>query len=149
MSYLILLAIALAVGWWLTGRRAASLNERLYLRRRGYEPSDRSGSARQVDKDAYLFSLIESLGDLSPFARERAAHELSRLCEGGNRDPRMFSGLVSALDDSDSSVRRAVAGALANLGDAEAIGHLKRRFEVEESAPARVSIQKAIEKLQK
>jgi HEAT repeat protein len=147
MSYLVLLAIALAVGWWLTGSRASSLNERVYLRRRGYEPAQKPEPTPKVDRDAYLFSLIESLNDLSPFARERAAQELGRISESGNRDPRMLSGLLSALNDSDASVRRAVATALASLGDVEAVEHLRKRVEIEESAPARVSMQKAIEKL--
>src|SRR5262245_48979554 len=115
MSFLVFIAIILAIAWWLSGRRASSLNERLYLRRRGYTGNDQPEPRPQVSRDAHLFSLIESLGDLSPFARERAAEELGRICESGNRDQRMASGLVKALNDNDASVRRAAAHALASL----------------------------------
>lgn len=94
-----------------------------------------------------LFSLIESLSDISPFARQRAAEDLSRMCIEGNRDPRMLSSLVATLDDSDASVRSAVAIALRNLGDRASVEPLKRRLEVEESIHVRTSLERALERL--
>jgi len=147
MSYLVFIAIILALAWWLSGRRAASLNERLYLRRRGYGGNEQPEPKPQISRDAHLLGLIESLGDLSPFARERAAEELGRMCESGNRDARMTTALVKALDDNDASVRRAAAHALGNLGGEEAAESLKRRIEIEESFAVRNVLQKALGKI--
>jgi len=101
-----------------------------------------------VTRDTRLFSLIESLGDLSPFARQRAAEDLARLCQSGGRDERMLPPLLTALEDSDASVRRAAANALTQLGSPDALAPLKRRLEVEESIHVRASLQRAIERLQ-
>ena len=138
MVFLILIVvIIIAVMWWVNGERALSRNERLYLKRRGYEPPSEVEAGAPVPKDARLFSLIESLSDISPFARQRAAEDLSRMCLEGNRDSRMLPSLIVALDDSDASVRSAVAIALRNLGDRASVEPLKRRLELEESIHVR------------
>jgi HEAT repeat protein len=150
MPLLILLIIVIgAIIWWLSGNRALSLNERLYLKRRGYAPDLGTPSVPgpPVSPDTRLNNLLESLGDLSPYSRQRAAEDLSEMCVRGERDARMFSALVTALDDGDASVRAAVAVALANLGDQRATDRLRRRLELEESIQARTSIRRAIEKL--
>lgn len=69
------------------------------------------------------------------------------MCIEGNRDPRMLSSLVATLDDSDASVRSAVAIALRNLGDRASVEPLKRRLEVEESIHVRTSLERALERL--
>ena len=145
MFFLILfVAVIIAVIWWLRGERALSRNERLYLKRRGYEPPAEIKAHPPVSKDAHLFSLIESLSDISPFARQRAAEDLTRMCLDGNRDSRMLSSLVDALDDNDASVRRAVVMALSNLSDRSSIDALRRRMDVEESIQVRVSLEHAL-----
>ena len=149
MPLLILVSVILiAVAWWLNSQRAVSRNERAYLKRRGYEPpSEAEAAARPVSKDAHLFSLIESLSDISPFARQRAAEDLTRMCTEGHADPRMLPSLIVALDDSDSSVRRAVATALAHLSDPSSVDALKRRMDLEESIQVRVSLEQALARL--
>ena len=148
MLFLILIVlIIIGVIWWLRSERVLNRNERLYLKRRGYEPPSQSDAGPPVSKDVRLFSLIESLSDISRFARQRAAEDLSRMCVEGNRDPRMLSGLVTALGDSDASVRTAVVKALANLSDPASIDALKHRMDVEESIQVRVSLQQALAKL--
>jgi hypothetical protein len=107
----------------------------------------KSKPAHLSRKTPCLFSLIESLSDISPYARQRAAEDLSRMCIEGNRDPRMLSSLVATLDDSDASVRSAVAIALRNLGDRASVEPLKRRLEVEESLHVRPSLERALERL--
>jgi hypothetical protein len=144
---LIVVVIIIAVMWWVNGERALSRNERLYLKRRGYEPPSEVEASAPVPKDAHLFSLIESLSDISPFARQRAAEDLSRMCVEGQGDPRMLPSLIVALDDSEASVRRAVATALANLSDSSSIDALRRRMDVEESIQVRASLEQALAKL--
>ena len=144
----LLVLIALAVAWWLRSERALSRNERAYLKRRGYEVGESDEPGPPVRTDVRLFSLIESLGDISPFSRQRAAEELARMCKEGRRDPRMLSSLVGTLDDSDASVRCAVASALGDLGDPRAIEPLKRRKEIEESIHVRAVLHTALEKLE-
>ena len=139
--------VFVVVLWRLNSKKSLSRNEKLYLKRRGYETADEIESGPPVSSDARLFSLIESLGDLSPYARQRAAEDLSRMCEEGCRDPRMLSSLITALDDRDASVRSAVADALGNLGAAGAIEPLKRREEIEESIHVRAALGKALAKL--
>ncbi|MCI0489827.1 MAG: HEAT repeat domain-containing protein [Blastocatellia bacterium] len=141
--------VFIVVLWWLNSNKALSRNEKLYLKRRGYEIEEAPPAGPPVSSDTRLFGLIESLGDLSPYARQRAAEDLSRLCEEGRRDTRMLSSLVTALDDSDASVRGAVAIALGNLGDARAIEPLNQRNEIEESIHVRAALRRAIEKLEK
>jgi HEAT repeat protein len=148
MPLIILIALIIAgLIWWARSERALNYNERLYLKRRGYASDDGHGAGPPVAKDTRLFNLIESLGDLSPFSRQRAAEDLSRMCEAGGRDVRMLPALVAALDDKEASVRSAVAAALGNLGNAEALASLKQRLENEESIHVRSSLQKAIDKL--
>ncbi|HKP86141.1 MAG TPA: HEAT repeat domain-containing protein [Blastocatellia bacterium] len=143
---LIVLVVVAAV-WWVNSQRTLSANERLYLKRRGYVSEGDSHTGPPIPKDARLFSLIESLGDISPFARQRAAEELSRLCSSGQRDPRMLSSLISALDDSDAAVRSSAATALSNLGDVAAVEPLRRRLDDEASIHVRAAVRRAIEKL--
>ena len=148
MLFLILfVVIIIAVMWWVNGERALSRNERLYLKRRGYEPPSEVEAGPPVSKDTRLFSLIESLSDISPFARQRAAEDLSLMCIEGNRDPRMLSSLVATLEDSDASVRGAAATALGNLGDPAATEALKRRLEEEESVHTRTALDRSLQKL--
>jgi hypothetical protein len=148
MLFLILIVvIIIAVMWWLNGERALSRNEKLYLKRRGYEPPSEVEAGPPVSKDTRLFSLIESLSDISPFARQRAAEDLSRMCVEGSRDSRMLSGLLVALGDSEASVRAAAATALGNLGDARATESLMRRLEEEESVHTRTALERSLQKL--
>jgi HEAT repeat protein len=144
---IILVLIALIVGWWLRSERALSRNERAYLKRRGYDFDEEEETGPPPPSDTRLFNLIESLGDISPYSRQRAAEELARMCKEGRRDPRMLSSLVSTLDDRDASVRSAAASALGYLGDARAIEPIKRRIEQEESIHVRAALQNALEKL--
>ena len=146
---LIILAtvIVAAIVWWVKSERSISRNEKLYLKRRGYDAGDGAAQGPPVNKDTRLFSLIESLGDLSPFARQRAAEELSRMCEEGRGDSRMLPALLAALNDRDASVRGAVAAALANLGDQQAVEALKVRRDEDESIHVKAALDKAIQKL--
>ena len=143
-----LIVIVVALVWWFNSERAISRNERQYLKRRGYDAGEPPAEGPPVHKDTLLYSLIESLGDLSPFARQRAAEGLSRMCEEGRGDRRMLPALLAALNDRDASVRGAVAAALANLGDVQAIETLKSRLEEEESIHVKAAFSKAIEKLE-
>jgi hypothetical protein len=148
MPLIILIVVAVvAILWWANGRRTLSANERFYLKQRGYAGAEELEPGPPIPKDTRLFSLIESLNDLSPFARQRAAGELSRLCASGQRDPRMLSALVVALSDSDATVRSTAAIALGNLGERGAVEPLKRRLDEEESIHVRAALQKAIAKL--
>lgn len=148
MPLILILVLVIGIVWWMKSQRTLSLNERLYLRRRGYAVEEPIASGPPVPKDTRLINLIESLGDLSPFARQRAAEDLSRMCEAGQRDPRMLPSLIVALNDSDASVRGMVAAALGNLSDMEAVDPLRRRLEVEESIHVRGALRKALQKLE-
>ena len=148
MPLIIFVVLVIAIVWWVKSERALSRNERLYLKRRGYSSDEPLQPAPPVTKESRLLSLIESLGDLSPYARKKAAEDIARMCEGGQRDERIFPSLVVALADSDAQVRSAVAAALWHFGNAEAIEPLKQRLEVEESIHVRSALKKAIEKLQ-
>lgn len=141
------IVIVLALIYAFRSERGLNLNERLYLKRRGYEPPIEFGDGPPVSKDDRLFGLIESLSDVSAYGRQRAAEDLSRMCESGHRDPRMLSSLIAALDDSDASVRGAVAMALGNLRDPASIEPLGRRLDLEESIHVKVLLEQALEKL--
>ena len=143
----LIIVIVVALIYAFRNQQGLNLNERLYLKRRGYEPPAEVEERPHVSKDTRLFSAIESLSDVSPFARLRAAEDLSRLCDSGERDPRMLSALVAALDDSDATVRGAVAMALGKLGDTASVALLRSRMEVEESIHVRASLQQAIDRL--
>ena len=148
MIFVILVIVIVAgVIYVISGERRQSLNERLYLRRRGYEPPPEVGEGPPVSKDARLFGLIQSLSDISPYARQRAAEDLSRIDGSGHRDPRVLSSLIAALDDNDASVRGAVAKALGKIGDNGSIEPLKRRLEFEESIHVRALLHQALEEL--
>jgi HEAT repeat protein len=147
MALVIVALIVIAVVWWLKRERALTRNERLYLRRRGYDPGESEPAGPPLDRDAQLLDLIQSLTDISPYARQRAAEQLSRMCVGGRKDPRMFTPLVAALDDSEAAVRSAAAMALASFDDPRAVDSLRRRLEVDESILFRTTAKKAIEKL--
>jgi hypothetical protein len=144
---ILIIVIAVALIYAFRSQQGLNLNERLYLRRRGYEPPAEFEERPQVSKDTRLFSAIESLSDVSAFARLRAAEDLSRICESGQRDPRMLSSLIAALDDSDASVRGAVAQALSKLGDPASIAPLRSRLEIEESIHVRALMEQALEVL--
>ena len=76
---ILFVVIIIFVIWWLKGERALSRNERLYLKRRGYEPPAEAEAGPHVSKDARLFSLIESLSDISP-SHGNAQPKTSREC---------------------------------------------------------------------
>ena len=144
---IIFVAIVVSALWWFNSQRRVSYNERHYLKQRGYEVENAAEARPPVPKDARLFSLIESLGDLSPYSRQKAAEDLLRMCANGNRDERMLSALTSALEDSDASVRRTAATALGELGDPRAIEPLTNLVESEDSIHVRSAAQKALAKL--
>jgi HEAT repeat protein len=147
LAIALIVLIVVAVVWWAKGGKGLSLNERQYLKSRGYAAGATLDAGPPVTREARLFSLIESLADLSPYARQRAAEDLGRLCQSEVRDDRMLTPLLKALEDSDAAVRSAVANALTQLGSDAAIAPLKRRLEVEESIHVRASLQRAIETL--
>ena len=146
---LIILVIVIVAGvvYALNSERRLNLNERLYLKRRGYEAPLDGNQGPPVSKDVRLYSLIESLSDISPYARQRAVDDLSRLGTSGQRDPRVLTSLIGVLDDSDASVRGAVAKALGKLGDPASVAPLKQRMEIEESIHVRASLEEALQKL--
>jgi HEAT repeats len=148
LPFILIVLIVIAVLWWANRRGGLSLNERQYLKSRGYEADAAMDAGPPVARDTRLSSLIESLGDLTPYARQRAAEDLARLCQSGAPDPRMLPPLLTALDDNDAAVRSAAANALTQLGSTEAVAPLKRRLEVEESIHVRASLQRAIERLE-
>jgi hypothetical protein len=143
----IILIIAVVI-WWSRSNSVMSYNERQYLKRRGYATDDNLEPVVPVDKSARLFTAIESLTDLSPYSRQRAANDLARMCEEGQRDSLMFFPLVDALNDSDAGVRSAVANALSKLEDERAVTALKQRLEIDDSIQVIPSLRKALEKLQ-
>jgi hypothetical protein len=143
----IILIIA-AVIWWSRSKSVVSYNERQYLKRRGYVADENLEPVIPVDKSARLFTAIESLTDLSPYSRQRAAHDLARMCEEGQRDNLMFFPLVDALNDKDAGVRSAVANALSKLEDERAIAALKQRLKIDDSIQVIPTLRKALEKLQ-
>jgi hypothetical protein len=145
---ILIVLVVVAALWWVNGRRTLSANERLYLKRRGYASGEDLEPGPPIPKDTRLIGLIESLTDLSPFARQRAAEELSRLCASGQRDPRMLTSLIAALGDSDAAVRSAVAIALGNLGDVAAVEPLRHRLEDEDSIHVRAAVKRAIGRLE-
>lgn len=59
----------------------------------------------------------------------------------------MIRSLVDALDDSDASVRGAVAKALGKLGDPASVSPLRQRLEVEESIHVKASLEQALQQL--
>lgn len=144
---ILVIVIVVAVIYGLSRERGLNRNERLYLKRRGYEPPLDVNAGLPVPKDVRLFSLIDSLSDLSPYARQRAVEDLSRIGSPGQRDPRVLSSLIGALDDSDASVRGAVAKALGKLGDPASVAALKLRLEIEESIHVRASLELALQQL--
>jgi HEAT repeat protein len=145
--FIVAVVIAVIIVWWMSGQRALSRNERMYLKRRGYAVEGRAENERPVERDTRLLSVIDSLSDISPFSRQRAAEDISQMCMTGRRDERMFSALVSALDDSQPAVRSAVVAALGNLGDRRAIETLTRRLEDEEAIQVRAAVRQALSKL--
>ena len=148
LSFVLIILIVVAVVWWMNSGKGLSFNERQYLKSRGYAADASLDAGPPITRDTRLLSLIESLSDLSPYARQRAAEDLARLCQSGTRDERMLPSLLAALDDNDAAVRSAAANALLQLGSPDAIAPLKRRLESEESIHVRASLQRAIERLQ-
>lgn len=143
-----IILIVVLVIWW--GRRGGGLtpNERQYLKRRGYASDDPLLPANPVTEDSRLLAALDALDDISANARLRAVQDLTKFCNEGEPDSRMFSPLIVALDDEDAAVRRAVAEALGKLKDARAIEPLKRRIEADDSAPFLVAARRAIERLE-
>ncbi|MBI3652443.1 MAG: HEAT repeat domain-containing protein [Acidobacteria bacterium] len=143
----IILIVAFAL-WWSKGKSALSQNERQYLKRRGYETDAGLDLGPPVAEDARLQMALDSLSDLSPYSRQRAAQDLARLCEEGQADALMFYPLIDALNDSDASVRSAVVAALAKLGDVRAVDFLRQRLEMEESLQTISALRKALQGLE-
>ena len=144
----IVLIIAVVI-WWSRSKNVLSYNERQYLKRRGYVADENLEPGPPVDQNARLFTAIESLTDLSPYARQRAAQDLAQMCEEGQRHSLMLFPLMEALNDSDAAVRSAVANALGKLGDGRAIDALKERLTLDDSIQVTPSLRKAIEKLER
>src|SRR5436853_6841919 len=107
LPFILIVLIVIAVLWWVNSRRGLSLNERQYLKSRGYEADAAMDAGPPVARDTRLSSLIESLDDLTPYARQRAAEDLARLCQSGARDSRMVSTLLTALAVYGAGMRRA------------------------------------------
>ena len=148
MGMIILVVLVVAgIIWWLSNSQSASRNERTYLRTRGYDPVDPPEVRSAARQEARLMDLLNSLDDVTPYSRERAAEELSLMCESGERDDRMFAPLVAALEDRNSSVRGAAAMALGNLGDERAVSHLERVLGSDGSSHARNQARMALQKL--
>ena len=145
---IILILIIVAVIWWSRRKSPLNYNERQYLKRRGYVADEYAEPVAPVDKSARLFTAIESLTDISAYARQRAAQDLAKMCDEGERDGVMFFPLVEALNDRDAGVRSAAAHALAKLEDGRAIAALKQRLEIDDSIQVIPSLRKALEKLQ-
>ena len=141
---LVFAGIVVAAFWWRRRQQTLNRNERLYLKRRGYAFEDSTPPDRRVAKDTRLLSLLESLTDVSPYARQRAAEELSTLCQAGKRDARMLEPLVNALADHQAAVRNAVTTALKNLRDPRALTALEQRLAIEESIQVSAALKQAI-----
>lgn len=148
LLFILVAVIVVAVVWWLRGERALSRNEQFYLKRRGYDSGGEEGEGPPVAPDTRFFNLLESLADISPYSRQKAAEELSRMCLAGQRDSRMYASLVTALDDKDPSVRSAVVNALGDLGDARGIERLRLLKEKDASIQVRAAAQAALDKLE-
>ena len=144
---LIVVLVAILLIWWLKSDRALNHHERLYLKRRGYVVEAGVELSSSVTPDTRLFAAIESLNDLSPASRQRAALDLAQLCEQGSRDSMIFSALLESLNDSDAAVRSAVVTALEKFGDAQALEFLEKRLEIEEALQTRAALQRVIKKL--
>jgi HEAT repeat protein len=147
LPVIVFVIIVVAVIWWFSSNRALSRNEKSYLKRRGYEFEDQDTGPRPVARDARILNLIDSLEDVSPGSRQRAAEDLAQMCLAGQRDERMFFPLKRALDDNQPVVRTAVVKALGNLGDPRAIEPLTEMMENEESIQVRAAIKSVLEKL--
>ena len=148
----IILVVA-AVIWWGRGSRGLSYNERQYLKRRGYAdetlvspPAPVAENSRHTSR---LHTALDSLADLSPNARLRAAQDLGKLCDEGKGDPVMFTFLITALEDQDATVRRAAAETLGKLNDPRGIEYLRRRLEVDDSIHFQIAAKRALDALQK
>jgi HEAT repeat protein len=144
---LIVALVAILMIWWLKSDRALNRNEKLYLKRRGYAVEDSVEARTSVSPDTRLFAAIESLNDLSPASRQRAAQNLAQMCEQGSRDSIMFSALLEALNDSDAAVRSAVVTALEKFGDVRVLEFLEKRLEIEEALQTRAALQRVIKRL--
>jgi len=147
LPFIIFVIIVVTAIWWFSSNRALSRNEKSYLKRRGYEFETEDDAPRPVARDTRILNLIDSLEDVSPGSRQRAAEDLSRMCLAGERDERMFLPLKKALDDNQPAVRSAVVRALADLGDSRAIEPLREMMEDEESIQVQAAIKSALEKL--
>ncbi|HYL99459.1 MAG TPA: HEAT repeat domain-containing protein [Blastocatellia bacterium] len=148
MGGIILLAVLVgSVIWWLARRQSVDRNERSYLRSRGYS-DDKNVPSASISPESRMMDLLASLDDVTPYSRERAAEELSLMCDAGFRDERMFAPLATALEDPNAAVRSAVALALGKLGDIRAIAALKRTAENDDSGHARNQARLALERLE-
>ena len=146
---IVIILVIAAVIWWGRGSRGLTYNERQYLKRRGYADEIIAAPPAPVAENSRLLSALDSLADLSPNARLRAAQELGKLCDEGKRDPVMFTSLVTALEDQDATVRRAAAETLGKLNDSRGIEYLRRRLEVDDSIHFQIAAKRALDTLQK
>ena len=147
MPLLIFMAIVIAaLIWWYKGEHSNTVNERAYLRSRGYSTDERQ-ERRPAPQESRLRSLVDSLDDITPYARQRAAEEIALMCEEGKRDSRFYAPLVAALDDKSAAVRGAAVIALEKLGDTRAANHLKRVVECDDSIHVRAIAKKTLERI--
>lgn len=143
---IILLVVAAVLVWWWKDRNSLTRSERNYLKRRGYYVDERP-EGEPVSPDKRMFGLVDSLHDVSPSSRQRAAEEISQMCDAGMRDQRLFAPLVTALDDNDPGVRGAVVLALASLADDRAARRLRRVADEDDSIHVRATARRALERL--
>ena len=66
MSLIIVIVVVIGFAWWVKSQRTMSLNERLYLKRRGYAVEEPIDLGPPVPKDTRLINLIESLETCRP-----------------------------------------------------------------------------------
>ena len=145
----LIIIIALVIGaliWWYRNERSNTRNERAYLRSRGYATDDWEARG-PISRESRLATLADSLGDVTPYARQRAAEEIALMCEEGKGDARFYAPLVAALDDNSAAVRGAVIIALEKLGDPRAAGHVKRVLESDDSIHVRAIAKKSLARI--
>ncbi|PYP85294.1 MAG: hypothetical protein DMF61_17125 [Blastocatellia bacterium AA13] len=143
---IIIAVIGAALVWWYKSEHSSTLNEKAYLRGRGYS-ADGPEIRGPIPLDARVRSLIDSLDDVTPYARQRAAEEVALMCDEGQKDSRFFAPLVAALDDNSAAVRGAAVTALEKLGDSRAQVHLKRVVDSDDSIHVRAIARKVVERM--
>lgn len=143
----LILIIALVI-WWSRRQNHLTANERQYLKRRGYTNEEAPPPAAPPATNTRLHAALDSLADISPNARERAAQTLAKLCDEGQADSLMLSPLITALADQHAAVRRAVAEALGKLNDPRAIEPLRQQLEWDDSIHFRLAAERTLARLE-